>query len=1376
MREINVTGAETGSGSGSDELVFFVNGKKIVERNADPEMTLLTYLRRKLGLTGTKLGCAEGGCGACTVMVSRYQTHTQQLLHYAVNACLAPLCSLHLVAVTTVEGIGSVARKLHPVQERIARAHGSQCGFCTPGIVMSMYALLRNNPTPKMADVEEAFQGNLCRCTGYRPILEGYKTFTVEGGCCGGRGRENGCCMANGNGAEKSSEEDTDEATTLFTATNFAPFDPTQEVIFPPELMSLTKGQRSGSLCFRGNRAVWLQPDSLEEFLRLKWEHPDARVVVGNTEVGIEVKFKNMVYPVILAPAFIPELNTVTYTEDGVVFGAGCTLSHMGAVLKEMVKTLPPHQTEVFLAVLEQLRWFAGLQIRNVAAVGGNIMTASPISDLNPVFMAAGCKLTLMDKDGSRVVQMDDSFFTGYRKTTLRPQEVLLSVEIPYSKKNQFVSAFKQSPRREDDISIVTAAMSVTITPGTDVVEDLILSYGGMAATTVLAKKTASRLLGRRWGEELPGRRPCSSLAEEMTLDPSAPGGMVTYRQTLTLSLFYKFYLMVLQKLRAQGVNVAEVGANCLSAAEIYHPETPSSVQIYQAVPEGRSQDDAVGRPMMHLSALKQATGEAVYCDDVPLYENELYLALVTSSKAHANILSIDSSAAERMPGVVCCVFADDIPGSNATGPIVYDETVIARHQVRLSDQSADSDGLMSRLVTFLFSVQVTCVGHIIGAVVADTQLHAQRAAKAVRIQYEELPAVVTIQEAIAAQSFYQPIRTIQKGDLEAGFKQADHILEGEMHIGGQEHFYLETNVTLAVPRGEDGEMEVFASTQSASKTQSLVAKALGVPANRVVVRVKRMGGGFGGKESRTTVLSTVVAVAANKLKRPVRCMLDRDEDMLITGGRHPFYGKYKVGYLNSGKVVALDVSYYSNTGNSMDLSLSVLERALFHMENSYSVANVRGQGYLCRTNLPSNTAFRGFGGPQGMMVTESWMNDVAQSLGKPSEEVRRLNLYVEGELTPYNQILDQFTLDRCWDECLSRSVYQERRAAVDLYNRQNRWTKRGLAIVPTKFGISFTAVFLNQAGALAHIYTDGSVLLTHGGTEMGQGLHTKMVQVASRVLGIPCSKIHISETSTNTVPNTSPTAASASSDLNGAAVQNACETLMKRLELYKTNNPKGTWEDWVKAAYFDRVNLSANGFYKTPDLGYDFDSNSGRAFNYFSYGVASSEVEIDCLTGAHKNLSTTIVMDVGHSLNPAIDIGQVEGAFMQGLGLFTLEELHYSPQGVLLTRGPGSYKIPAFGDIPTQLTVSLLRDAPNDKAIFASKAVGEPPLFLAASVFYAIKDAISAARAESGISGPFRLDSPASAERIRNACSDRFTKLCPPAEPGTFKPWSVQV
>uniref|UniRef100_A0A8K9UE15 Xanthine dehydrogenase/oxidase n=1 Tax=Oncorhynchus mykiss TaxID=8022 RepID=A0A8K9UE15_ONCMY len=1283
-------------------------------------MTLLTYLRRKLGLTGTKLGCAEGGCGACTVMLSKYQPHLSKVLHHSVNGCLAPLCSLHHCAVTTVEGIGSVAGKLHPVQERIAKSHGSQCGFCTPGIVMSLYALLRNNPTPRMADIEEAFQGNLCRCTGYRPILEGYKTFTKV------RPHNHTLSilrMSKDHRLPLSSSTSVLPAP-LYNPADFLPLDPTQEIIFPPELMvdTLTHQHTRG---FRGERVLWLQPASLDQLLELKTQYPNAKMVVGNTEVGIEMKFKNLLYPVILAPGYIPELNTIQHTDEGIVFGASCSLTLLGDVLKAAVGKLPLYQTEVFNAVLEQLRWFAGLQIRNVAAIGGNIMTASPISDLNPVFMAAGCKLTLMSKGKSLLLSLQPGL--SYRKTILTPEEVLLCVLIPYTKKH--FAAYKQSPRREDDISIVTSGMSVTFAEGSTVVKHLALSYGGMAATTVMAKNTASRLLGKQWGEELL-QDACSSLAEEMTLHPSAPGGMVTYRRTLTLSLFYKFYLTVQQKLASE-----RIWGNA--------PEwKPKHLCPTARLQNGQKEEDVVGRPMMHLSALKQATGEAVYCDDIPLYENELYLCLITSTKAHATIQSIDTAEAESMPGVVTCVFAKDIPGSNMTGPIVYDETVLADDTVSLC----------------------VCV-----CVLADTQAHAQRAAKAVRITYQELqPVIITIQDAITHQSFFQPVRTIQRGDLDQGFTQADHILEGEMHMGGQEHFYLETNVTVAVPKGEDGEMELFVSTQSATKTQSLVAKALGVPASRVVIRVKRMGGGFGGKESRSTTLSTVVAVAAQKLKRPVRCMLDRDEDMLVTGGRHPFYGRYKVGFMKSGKVVALEVTYYSNAGNSMDLSLSIMERALFHMENSYSIANIRGRGYVCKTHLPSNTAFRGFGGPQGMLIAESWMSDVALSLGLPAEQVRRLNMYIQGERTPYSQILDHITLDRCWDQCLEISSFTQRRAGIETYNRDHRWTKRGLSVVPTKFGISFTA-----AGALAHIYTDGSVLLTHGGTEMGQGLNTKMVQVASRTLGIPSSKIHITETSTNTVPNTSPTAASASSDLNGAAVHNACEILLHRLEPYKTKNPKGCWEDWVSTCQSYTV-LFLIGWYHY--LGYDFETNTGRPFNYFSYGVACSEVEIDCLTGSHKNIHTSIVIDVGNSLNPALDIGQVEGGFMQGVGLYTLEELKYSPEGYLFTRGPGMYKIPAFGDIPTDLTVSLLRDAPNDKAIFSSKAIGEPPLFLAASVFFAIKDAIIAARKESGLSGPFRLDSPATPERIRNACEDRFTKLCPPAEPGTFTPWAVVV
>ncbi|XP_059516200.1 xanthine dehydrogenase/oxidase isoform X2 [Myotis daubentonii] len=1331
----------------ADELVFFVNGKKVVEKNADPETTLLAYLRRKLGLSGTKLGCGEGGCGACTVMLSKYDRLQNKIIHFSANACLAPICSLHHVAVTTVEGIGSTKSRLHPVQERIAKSHGSQCGFCTPGMVMSMYTLLRNQPEPTVEEIENSFQGNLCRCTGYRPILQGFRTFARDGGCCGGNADNQNCCM------NQKKDDTVTQSPCLFNPEEFMPLDPTQEPIFPPELLRLKDAPRK-QLRFEGERVTWIQASTLKELLDLKAQHPEAKLVVGNTEIGIEMKFKNMLFPVIVSPAWIPELNLVEHGPEGISFGAACTLDSVEKTLKDAVAKLPAHQTEVFRGVLEQMRWFAGKQVKSVASIGGNIITASPISDLNPVFMASGAKLTIVSRGTRRTVPMDHSFFPGYRKTLLGPEEILLSIEIPYSREGEFFSAFKQASRRDDDIAKVTCGMRVLFQPGTTQVKELALCFGGMADRTISAFKTTRKQLSSFWNEKLL-HEVCAGLAEELYLPPDAPGGMVDFRRTLTLSFFFKFYLTVLHKLGKDHPEdkCGKLDPTFASATFLFQKDPPANVQLFQEVPKGQSEEDTVGRPLPHLASAMQASGEAVYCDDIPRYENELSLRLVTSNLAHAKIKSIDISEAQKVPGFVCFVSADDIPGSNTTG-LGDDETIFAKDKV-------------------------TCVGHIIGAVVTDTPEHAQRAAQGVKITYEELPAIISIEDAIKNNSFWGPELKIEKGDLKKGFSEADNVVSGEVYIGGQDHFYLETQCTIAVPKGEAGEMELFVSTQNTNKTQSFVANMLGVPANRIVIRVKRMGGGFGGKETRSTLVSTAVALAAYKTGCPVRCMLDRDEDMLITGGRHPFLGRYKVGFMKTGRIVALEVEHYSNAGNSLDLSRGVMERALLHMDNCYKIPNIRGTGRLCKTNLSSNTAFRGFGGPQGMLIAEHWMSEVAVTCGLPAEEVRRKNMYKEGDLTYFDQKLEGFTVPRCWDECLASSQYHARKSEVDKFNKENCWKKRGLCIIPTKFGISFLTPFLNQAGALIHVYTDGSVLLTHGGTEMGQGLHTKMVQVAGKALKIPTSKIYISETSTSTVPNTSPTAASVSTDINGQAVYEACQTILKRLEPFKRKNPSGSWEDWVTAAYQDAVSLSATGFYKTPNVGYSFETNSGKPFHYFTYGVACSEVEIDCLTGDHKNLRTDIVMDVGSSLNPAIDIGQVEGGFVQGLGLFTLEELHYSPEGNLLTRGPSTYKIPAFGNIPTEFRVSLLRDSPNKKAIYASKAVGEPPLFLAASIFFAIKDAIRAARAQhadNNTKALFQLDSPATPEKIRNACVDKFTTLSVTDVPGNYKPWSRRV
>uniref|UniRef100_A0A8C9BVC6 Xanthine dehydrogenase n=1 Tax=Phocoena sinus TaxID=42100 RepID=A0A8C9BVC6_PHOSS len=1222
------------------------------------------------------LGCTD---------VGRWNDLNLGSSHFSANACLAPICSLHHVAVTTVEGIGSTKTRLHPVQERIAKSHGSQCGFCTPGIVMSMYALLRNQPEPTVEEIEDAFQGNVCRCTGYRPILQGFRDLRQ-----GGDSVSLICPLF----------QQVTLSPSLFNPEEFMPLDPTQEPIFPPELLRL-KDIPQKQLRFEGERVTWIQASALNELLDLKAQHPEAKLVVGNTEIGIEMKFKNQLFPVIICPTWIPELNSVEHGLEGISFGAACPLNSVEKTLLDAVAKLPTQKTEVFRGVLQQLRWFAGKQVKSVACIGGNIITASPISDLNPVFMASGTKLTIVSRGTRRTVRMDHTFFPGYRKTLLGPEEILLSIEIPYSREVRFFLSIQAGLPQEDDIAKVTCGMRVLFQPGTTQVKELALCYGGMADRTISALRT-TLLSGRFWNEKLL-QDVCAGLVEELPLSPDAPGGMIG----VPAHPHPQLLLQVLPDSKC-----GKLDPTYSSATLLFHKDPPANIQLFQEVPKGQSEEDMVGRPLPHLAAALQASGEAVYCDDIPRYENELFLRLVISTRAHAKIKSSE--------GARLCLLslADDIPGSNETG-LFNDETVFAKDKV-------------------------TCVGHVIGAVVADTPEHAQRATHGVKVTYEDLPAIITIEDAIKNNSFYGSELKIEKGDLKKGFSEADNVVSGELYIGGQEHFYLETHCAIAVPKGEAGEMELFVSTQNTMNTQSFVAKMLGVPVNRILVRVKRMGGGFGGKETRGIVMTVAVALAAYKTGYPVRCMLDRDEDMLITGGRHPFLARYKV----------LDETGDKDSGILGYPLTFIMERALLHMDNSYKIPNVRGTGRLCKTNLPSNTAFRGFGGPQALFIAEHWMSDVAVTCGLPAEEVRRKNLYREGDLTHFNQRLEGFNLPRCWDECLKSSQYHARKSEVDKFNKENCWKKRGLCIIPTKFGISFTVPFLNQAGALIHVYTDGSVLVSHGGTEMGQGLHTKMVQVASRALKIPTSKIYISETSTNTVPNTSPTAASVSTDIYGQAVYEACQTILQRLEPFKRKNPSGSWEDWVIFSLF---------YPRTPNLGYSFETNSGNAFHYFTYGVACSEVEIDCLTGDHKNLRTDIVMDVGSSLNPAIDIGQVEGAFVQGLGLFTLEELHYSPEGSLHTRGPSTYKIPAFGSIPTEFRVSLLRDCPNKKAIYASKAVGEPPLFLGASIFFAIKDAIRAARAQhtdNNTKELFRLDSPATPEKIRNACVDKFTTL----------------
>lgn len=964
--------------------------------------------------------------------------------------------------------------------------------------------------------------------------MEGFRTLTRDG-CCGGKENGNGCCMdldtpeqtgdcCRGRTNEQacgSEESDTIRklvANDLMESTNFEEgYKDSQEPIFPPALQ-LSDELDKQYLVIKGERITWYRPSSLKQLLQLKNDFPNSKIVVGNTEIALEMKFKYCDYPILISPVMINEIQVLERTDESLIFGGAVTLSVFKESLEREIHLKPKETTRLFSALNLMLHWFAGKQIRNVAAIAGNIMTGSPISDLNPLFLAAGCVLKLQSHlRGPRQVKMDEHFFTGYRRNIVQPDEILLNISIPRTRSGEYVLGYKQSRRREDDIAIVNGAFRVLFQdPKSSKIQEIVMVFGGMAPITVIATQTSKKLIGRHWEEKSLVEDVCHSLLEDLPLSPSAPGGMSTYRQSLCLSFFFKFHLHVMRELENLQV-VNDTLSESLTGAELEIPRGRfKSAQLYELVPNDQPNLDPVGRPLPHISGEKHVTGEAIYCDDISPVAGELYMALVLSTQANAEIVSIDSSSAMELEGVQGFFSAKDIDsGRNKFGPIIHDEEVFA-------------------------SKKVTCCGQVIGCVVAENLALAQRASRLVKVTYRSTnePNIFTIQEAIEHESFYHDhSRQIVKGSVDEQLRRSQHTLEGTFEMAGQEHFYLETQAVLVIPKGEDGELDITCSTQNPSEIQQVVAEVLGLPANRVVCRVKRMGGGFGGKETRSALLAAPAALASFRLQRPVRCMLDRDEDMMCTGMRHPFFARYKVGFDSNGKLTALDVQLFSNGGNSMDLSRGIMERAVFHIDNAYRIDHLRCHGLVCRTNLPSNTAFRGFGGPQGMAVVENIMSEVALYLQCDPTSVRSINIYREGDRTHYNQLLEYCTLDRCWKECQNLARSNERRKEIEEFNRNHRYKKRGMAIIPTKFGIAFTALFLNQAGALVHIYKDGSVLLTHGGTEMGQGLHTKMLQVASRALNIPVSMIFISETSTDKVPNTSPTAASAGSDLNGMAV-----------------------------------------------------------------------------------------------------------------------------------------------------------------------------------------------------------------------------------------------
>jgi len=768
---------------------------------------------------------------------------------------------------------------------------------------------------------------------------------------------------------------------------------------------------------------------------------------------------------------------------------------------------------------------------------------------------------------------------------------------------------------------------------------------------------------------------------------------------------------------------------------------------------KGRS---LVHSSVAHDSAVGHVTGQSIYVDDILEPAGTLHVYFGTSSSARGRILSMDLSQVEAATGVIAVITAVDIPGVNDISPThTMDEEILSSGEIHFHGQP-------------LF------------AVAAESREIARRAARLACIEVEELPALLSIDEAMDQQSWVAPMHEMKRGDAPGAIAKSPHCLAGKLNTGGQDHFYLEGQATLAIPQ-EDGGMLVYSSSQHPSELQHLLAQALGKPDHAVTVEVRRMGGAFGGKETQAAQWALIAALLARRTGRPAKLRLDRDDDMISTGKRHEFRLTYQVGFDDQGLIQGLDLELAARCGMSADLSAAICDRAMFHSDNAYYLPAVRIRSYRCRTNTVSNTAFRGFGGPQGMLVIERIMDAIAAHLGLDPFAVRMANLYAgEGrDITPYHMQVEDNVLHELMPELAQSCAYHERREAIATFNAGSTVIKRGIALTPVKFGISFTTTFLNQAGALVHVYKDGSIALNHGGTEMGQGLFIKVAQVVANAFQVDLEQVRITATHTGKVPNTSATAASSGSDMNGMAALDAVNKIKKRLTAFAAGKYEveesairfaagrviigelsRTFPELVMEAYLGRVSLSATGFYRTPKIWYDRDTARGRPFLYFAYGAAVSEVEIDTLTGENRLRRVDILHDAGRSLNPAIDIGQIEGGFVQGAGWLTTEELWWDTAGALRTHAPSTYKIPVSSDVPEVFNVRIWEPGENREAtIHRSKAVGEPPLMLAISVHSAINQAIASLAPGSALPA---LDTPATPERILmclQACAKSETK-----------------
>ncbi|XP_067671800.1 xanthine dehydrogenase/oxidase-like [Haliotis asinina] len=1283
---------------------FSINGHQhTVTGEYDLTTTLNDYIRDGAGLPGTKVMCKEGGCGCCAVTVTKTDHSTGKDTSFSINSCLCPLYSVDGWKITTTEGLGNSKDGFHPIQKRIAEFNGTQCGYCTPGMVMNMYGILQKNATPTEAEIEDQFGGNICRCTGYRPILDAMKSFAKDstipgascidiedlkicprtGKACEGHGDSSNGSSANGSSANGSSANGSSSSV--------------------------------GFLVKTGGKS-WYRPQTLKNLVRIFQTNKGAkiRLVHGNTASGI---YKNEgPFDVFVDLHDVKELYKIESSPKSFRFGAGLSISDL---IEALQKRADDKGYSYFNGIANHLLMIGNVLVRNAGSWAGNLMIKNGHPDFpSDVFTpleAAGAKIYILDsKDGS----VKSQTLTNLARNLDMTGKIITSVELFKQVDKYRFRSYKIMPRSQNAHAYVNAAFRVTIEPSKfQVLGKPSLVYGGIDKNTIHATKTEEFLTGKCLTDPAVLRGALESLKAELNPDYEEVLASVEFRRNLAVSLFYKFILNICESktpLKSGGVLLERP----ISKGQREFPEQKAEWPLKQ--------------PMPKLTAPLQASGEAEFINDMPSSSKELCGSFVLTSVGCGTIDHIDPSEALLMPGVVDFITAKDVVTNNVMpsfpGMQFVPEELFCSGEVKYSGQS-------------------------LGFIIAESQTLADAAADKVKVTYKDVkPAIVTIEDAIREESYHaNPMVDHKSGDPEDALSKASRKLTGECRQGGLYHFYMENNVALAVP-AED-RLDVYTSSQGTDPVQAVLATVLDKPHNYFNVCTPRVGGAFGGKVFASLFVSAAAGVAAYKHNRPVKCNVGLSTSMRMNGKRPAVLAKYEVGFDDSGRINVISFEIYANCGHTANFAL-IFHEILTHIDQGYHIPNWRVKIILCKTNRAPANPMRGPGPyPAGFFI-ESVLENVAKSLGKVAADVKEANLYKEGQMDILGHELKDCTLGKLWQQLRQTSEFDKRRGEVDTFNKGNLWKKRGITMTPAKYGFFYMGAGLSVDVA---IYArDGTVTVSQGGVEMGQGLYTKVLQAVANTLGIPLSMVRMRHVNSHLSANSTVTGGSVSSEHAVQSAITCCETLNERLQPFRAKHPDYDWKNIIGVASLANVDLTAK--HKFAPKKHD----GPGMFQYFSYSAAVTEVELDVLTGESQIRRVDILFDCGESLNPTIDIGQIEGAYLMGVGGFMFEEVKYdSKTGGVLNDGTWEYKPPLAKDVPIDWRIKLLADTRNPLGIRGSKASGEPPIVLSSGVYYSLKQAMEAAQLDNTGSSEFQPSvAPLTVERLRLGCGFNIAKM----------------